>query len=80
MFYVGQSVRRFHDIWPNSVPSSATSPLRRVLRGFILKTRWLLPPLTWLADMLTSIWCPNPFMRYVLMACYVIGSQRIRVT
>jgi glycosyltransferase involved in cell wall biosynthesis len=75
MFNVGQSVRQFHDIWPNSVSPAANAPLRQAVRNFSMKTPWLLPPLTRLADILTSVWCPNPLMRYVLMSYYAIGHQ-----
>jgi glycosyltransferase involved in cell wall biosynthesis len=75
MFNVGQSVRQFHDIWPSSVSSAANAPLRRAVQNFSLKTAWLLPPLTRLADILISVWCPNPLMRYVLMSYYAIGQD-----
>lgn len=71
----GSSSRVFHDMWPHSAPSSRNSLLRRCLRFLMMRTSWLLPPFTILADVVTKVWCPNPLMRVVLRYYGVLGYQ-----
>jgi glycosyltransferase involved in cell wall biosynthesis len=75
MFNVGLSTHHFHELWPTSVESSRSSILRRIGRDILLEQNWLLSVLTWLADRLTKLWCPNPLMRYALSAHFVRGYR-----
>lgn len=75
MLHVGQAGQLFHDLWPSSVPPPGKSSLRRRMRNFTLRNQWILPPLTQLSALLTSIWCPNPLMQYVLMSYRAVGSH-----
>jgi glycosyltransferase involved in cell wall biosynthesis len=74
---VGESMRRFHELWPDSISPDKKSLLRRSLRAFMLKNLWLLPSLTVLAEAATNITCPNPLMRGVLNYYYQRGYQGI---
>jgi len=73
MFNVGISMRLFYDLWPGAAPPGRNSLLRRSLRRSMQSTRWLLPPLTTLADIVTRACCPNPLMRAVLRYHSVLG-------
>lgn len=73
MFNVGMSMRRFYDLWPGAQPPGRNSPLRRSLRNCMIKTSWILPPLTTLADTITRAWCPNPLMLAALKYHSVLG-------
>ena len=75
MFNVGSSTRLFHDLWPSAALPGTKSPFRRRLRSFMLRYPWLLPPLTILADILTSAWCPNMLVRGTLMYHCILGYQ-----
>jgi hypothetical protein len=71
----GSSSRVFHEMWPDSAPPVRNSPLRRGLRYLMVRTSWLLPPLTTLADIVTRAWCPNPLMSAALKYHGVLGYQ-----
>jgi GT2 family glycosyltransferase len=76
MFNVGVSTQHFHEIWPASVQTTARSRLRSTVRNFFFSHNQLFfPPLTSLANLLTSVWCPNPVMRNVLLAYFLLGYQ-----
>jgi GT2 family glycosyltransferase len=69
---VGESMRIFHQLWPElKRPSSGG-----VLRTLLLKNSWILPSLTRLGDLLTHFWCPNPVMRIALKFHYALGYQQ----
>ena len=70
---IGASMRIFHELWPDSPSANRNSPLRCGLRTLMGKARWLLPPLTILADFVTRAWCPNPLMRAALRYHGVLG-------
>lgn len=74
-FDVGSSCRLFHDLWPDSALPRGDSPLLRGLRNLMLKNPWFLPPLTALADIVTSVRCPNLLMRGTLSLYYHLGYQ-----
>lgn len=74
-YNIGSSMRLFHELWPDSAPPGRNSPLRRGLRYFMVRTPWLLPPLTTLADIVTRAWCPNPLMSAALKYHGVLGYQ-----
>jgi glycosyltransferase involved in cell wall biosynthesis len=76
-FDVGSSCRLFHELWPDSALPRRTSPLRRRFQSFMVRNPWLLPPLTTLADIVTSVWCPNPLMRATLSFHYHLGYHSI---
>jgi glycosyltransferase involved in cell wall biosynthesis len=65
MIGVGSSTRLFHDIWPIQKPPTKNK-LSLMIRDALFGSPWLLPPLTFIADHLTQVWCPNPLMRFVL--------------
>ena len=72
---IGASMRKFHELWPDSASQNRNSRLRRSVRGLMIRTRWVLPLLTRLADLVTKIWCPNPLMRLTLIYYGVLGYQ-----
>lgn len=71
---IGRSNRLFHDLWPEQEPRSI-SPFKRAFRKVVVRHQWLLPPLTFAADILTKFWCPNPLMYAALSACYAVGYE-----
>jgi cellulose synthase/poly-beta-1,6-N-acetylglucosamine synthase-like glycosyltransferase len=81
MFDVGMSTRYFEDLWPCSTELSGSSRMRRLLRNFMMNHhQWVLPPLTSLAELLTTVWCPNPLMRDTLASYYRLGYQSANVS
>lgn len=72
MYSVGASMRIFHQLWPEHQPASYRS-FRRAVRDMLCRNRWMLSPVTLLADLLTRLWCPNPLMRRVLDYHFAIG-------
>jgi GT2 family glycosyltransferase len=72
---VGKSTRLFHVLWPDAAPPTRHSPLALGVRRFILKNRWLLPPLTILAEVATTISCPNVLMLGTLSCYFRIGYE-----
>jgi len=74
-FNVGMSIRMLHELWPGSAPQRKNSPFSQGARKFIVKHPILLPPLTFLADIATKIWCPNLLMLGALSCYYNLGYQ-----
>jgi len=74
-FNVGMSMRIFHDLWPDSARPPGNFAFRRSLRKLILRHPVLLPPLTFLADIVTKAWCPNLLMLGALSCYYNLGYQ-----
>jgi glycosyltransferase involved in cell wall biosynthesis len=70
---IGYSMQMFHELWPDSVSPDRNSPLRLSVRNLMIRTRWVLPPLTRLADLVTKAWCPNPLMRGTLIYHGILG-------
>lgn len=74
MLNVGRSTRRFQELWPE-VGRSRPSPGKRLLHALVTCTTFL-PIITYLADALTRLWCPNPVMRCALLSWYLKGYRR----
>ncbi len=77
---VGKSMRLLHGIWPGAAPPIKSSRLRRGIRDCIVKIPWILPPLTVLAEIATSISCPNPLMLSTLSCYYALGYQQTGIS
>jgi glycosyltransferase involved in cell wall biosynthesis len=77
MFNVGIATRRFHDLWPDSAEPARNSRLRSAAWEAVLGRPWLLSFLTSAADMLTTLWCPNPLMIKVLRAHFNRGYRNL---
>ena len=67
---VGESMRIFHQIWPELKESSSSD---NRFRALILRNHWLLRPVTWIGNVLTRFWCPNPVMRAALKLHFGFG-------
>lgn len=48
---------------------------RTLARDLLCRHTWLAPPITWLADVLTRVWCPNPFIEPVLAYHAALGRR-----
>jgi glycosyltransferase involved in cell wall biosynthesis len=69
---VGESMRIFHQIAPE-LKRKPESEGNQPLRSLVLRNDWVLKPITWLGDILTRFWCPNPVMRLALKFHYGMG-------
>jgi glycosyltransferase involved in cell wall biosynthesis len=72
MLMVGPSARHLYELWPQAQPA-APGKLRQSIFDIFLRNRWLLKALVLFSDLLTRVWCPNPFMKIALKVHYLIG-------
>ncbi len=80
MFKCGLSAQQFKALWPDSMPEVQSSQLRQFLRTTLLKNPWMLAPITWIAEILTTAWCPNPLMKFVLLSHYTLGFRHFETS
>ncbi|MEO7029002.1 MAG: glycosyltransferase family 2 protein [Acidobacteriaceae bacterium] len=71
---IGRTSLFFEKLWPEA---TQTQPRRlRQFCGDILgRNPWILRPLTWMTDMLTRFWCPNPLLGLTLAAHAAVGRR-----
>lgn len=74
MLKVGASSQLMYELWPELRPTAPTK-VRQYFYGILLRNPRLIQSLTYIADILTHVWCPNPFMRVVLKAHYLAGTS-----
>ena len=74
MYGVGISMRQFHELWPEHLPITNNSLLRKI-KGLLLRNRWLVSPLIPFVSGLTRFWCPNPLMRQLLAYHFAAGYR-----
>jgi GT2 family glycosyltransferase len=71
---VGQADRLFMQLWPDR-PVQRHGRWRSAVRDLFCRNAWLLPPLTWLAEKVTKVWCPNPLLIFVLSYHFALGRR-----
>jgi len=74
MLKIGSTAQIFYRLWPELQPPGPTG-LRRLFYGILLRNHWLIPPLIFVSEGVTRLWCPNPFMRVALTAHYMVGNS-----
>ncbi len=72
MVTVGSSAHHMYELWPQARPVSPDKFKQSIL-DMLLRNQWLLKPLVLFSDLLTRVWCPNPFMKTTLKVHYLIG-------
>ncbi|MDQ2925517.1 MAG: glycosyltransferase, partial [Acidobacteriota bacterium] len=71
---IGRETVFFETLWPASVPARPRR-LRLLARYLAGRNPWILRPLTWMTDMLTRFWCPNPLLGLTLAAHAAVGRR-----
>jgi glycosyltransferase involved in cell wall biosynthesis len=74
-YNAGLSTHLFDQLWPQR-PVTPHGPLHIAVREALCANAWLLSPLTWLTDVLTRFWCPNPLIHPVLAYHSALGRRR----
>jgi glycosyltransferase involved in cell wall biosynthesis len=78
MLKVGPSSRLLHELWPE-LRTANPRKSRELFYRILLKNFWLIPPLIFVSDLLTQMWCPNPLMQITLRALYFRGYAALPV-
>lgn len=72
-YNAGISLRLFDQLWPNR--RKQPGRVKRIVRGILCRNSWLLPPATWLVEIVSRSWCPNPLLRPLLMYHSALGYR-----
>ena len=73
---VGHASLLFERLWPESVQASSHNLFYRTTREVLCRNSWLfLRPITWFADVITSVWCPNPLLKPILAYHSALGRR-----
>jgi hypothetical protein len=73
-YMAGLSAQLFDRLWPDR-PKPDHSMFHRSTVEVLCRNGWLLPPVTWLTEKLTRIWCPNPLLRPILSFHAALGQR-----
>lgn len=73
---VGHASVLFEKLWPESVQASSHGLLYRASREILCRNAWLfLRPVTWVTEMITRFWCPNPLLMPTLAYHSALGRR-----
>jgi GT2 family glycosyltransferase len=74
---VGRESLLFEQLWPASIAQRRSHGiLHRAIREILCRNRWLfLRPLTWLTEVITKLWCPNPLLMPTLAYHSALGRR-----
>lgn len=73
---VGYASFLFEKLWPASVQPTSHGLLFRATREILCRNAWIfLRPITWITEMITKVWCPNPLLMPILAYHSALGRR-----
>lgn len=78
---IGRNWLLLEKLWPEcAMMAPKHGPVRSAMRDLLCSNRWILPPLTWLTEKLTNVWCPNPLLAPVLSYYSALGRRSMNLS
>jgi glycosyltransferase involved in cell wall biosynthesis len=73
---VGYASVLFEKLWPASVQARSHGTLYRTTREILCRNAWFfLRPITWVTEIITRFWCPNPLLMPILAYHSALGRR-----